>query len=121
MGIARILGRREILRLAVALHTSPQSRQGFLAVAGIFRRQAGERVGDDVAVVQVVHLRVALEIQPQAMDKLHIIRLQRWGVGTNVEGLGLPVGRDHEKCQLLLRPRERFPGLTDVISLFPGL
>ena len=60
-------------RCGPVMHPAAKSQQSLLLVARIFRRQPGQSMGHDVAVVQVLHLRVAAKVQPQAVHQFHII------------------------------------------------
>ena len=99
------------------LHPPAQSQQSLLLIARIFRRQPGQRVRHYIAVVQVLHLRIAAEVQPKPMYQLHVIRPQRRCVGANVERLRLTIWRNDVKRNLLLRLRQCFPCLAYTVGL----
>ena len=79
-------------RRATVLHSAPQPEQRLLLVAGVFGRQPGQRVGHDIAVVQVLHLGITAEVQPKPVDQLRVIRPQGGRMGANVERLRLAIG-----------------------------
>src|ERR1017187_473850 len=87
---------------------------------GILAREPRERIGDDVAVVQVLYGWIAAHVQPQTMHQLNIIRAQRRRVRANVEHLGLSAGADDKEVELSLRLGQCFPGLSEMEGLVLG-
>src|ERR1019366_403418 len=85
-----------------------------LLLAGVLSGEPGERIGDDVAVVKLLHCWITAHVQPKAMNKLHVVRTQVGSMWSDVEDLCIALTVDHAEVELPLGLGESFPSLTHV-------
>ena len=78
---------------------------------------AGQCIGQNIAMVQVLHIWRTSQIQPQTMHQLYLVRLNRRRMRSNMEAERRTIRLDHIERKLPLRFRQRLPRLPDVVSL----
>jgi len=94
-----------------------QVAENLLFFAGILAGQMSQRIGDDVAVVQILHGGIAPHIHPQAMHQLHVVRAECGRVRPDKEDLDVAARADDIEVELAFGLGQRLPGLTHVKGL----
>ena len=97
-----------------------EAMDGVLFIGGKLFCNTGDGIGEDVAVMKVLHAGRPAEVEPEAMHQFDFIGLDGGGVWADVEAEGFSVGLDDVEGELSLGLREGFPCLADVVGLFCG-
>jgi hypothetical protein len=77
-----------------------------------------QRQVDHVAVVRILFARGLRQVEPEAMDELHVVLGELRSVGSKVKHVGLAVRTNDAKAELTPRPvRHLFPGTAELCGL----
>src|ERR1700722_8398539 len=105
------------MTMMACLNTFLEFLQGSFFIARKLSSHAGQRVGQNIAMVQILHLRRTSQIKPKAMHKLYLVRLNCRRVRPDMKVERRTVWLDDVKRKLPFGLGQRLPCLADMISL----
>src|SRR5215472_9766836 len=111
--------KRRIQRVAFAsiFAVTTDIAQSFLLVTRILNGETRKGIGNNVAMMQPLHLRISSEVKPQSVHKLYVIGLQRRSMGSDVKALRIAIRHDDIEGKLPFWLRQVLPCLTHMIGL----